>query len=168
MRQKHRAAGRAGRLWYKDKLIVIVLAAAVIVIFSALLGVLAFRSGINAYKNQIRFLDPSWMCVAKHQGTEVVLAGDNHRKLINVLERCHRKVVRGEPEIVDTVHFTFAKDGVRWEMEISQTDRECLKMDLVGEEEYHVYIPEENYFETIVELAGPDGKGTPNKAVVVK
>lgn len=158
---------RAGRLWNRDKLIVVALAAAVLVVLGGILGVLTFRNGINKYKNQIRFLDPSWMCVAEYQGTKVVLAGDNHRKLLNVLERCSRKAVRGEPEIVDTVQFTFTKDGLKWEMEISQTDQDCLKMDLVGEEEYHVYIREENYFESILELAGPDGKGTPNKAVIV-
>lgn len=166
---RQRAGAEAGaeirKTWYKDRTVVAMLVAAVVVMFGIIAGILMFESSIRAYRNQIRFLDPSWMCVAEHEDTKVVLAGDNHRKLLNVLERCSRKIVRGTPEVTDTIRFTFKKDGAKWEMEISQTDQDCMKLDLVGEDEYHVYIPEDNYFETIAELSGPDGKGTPNKAV---
>lgn len=157
--------GLSRRLRNKDKVIVAAIVTAMLVMLGALVGLLTFQNGIRGYRNQIRFLDPSWMCVTEHEGSKVVLAGDNQRKLLNVLERCSRKVVCGEPQIVDTVSFTFTKDGSKWVMDISQTDQDCLKMDLVGEKEYHVYIPEENYFETIVELCGPEGKGTPNKVL---
>lgn len=159
-------AGRAGgRHWWRERWIVVAIAAGVLVIVGALIGFMILGRGIRAYRNQIRFLDASWMCAAEHQGTKVVLSGDNHRKLISLLDRSSRGVVHGEPQVTDTVFLTFTKDGVKWEMEISQTDSDCLKLDLVGEDEYHVYISEDNYFETIAELVSPEGKGTPNKAV---
>lgn len=155
----------AGRKRHKDRLVVILLAGAFALLAGCFCCMFVFQNGIREYKNQIRFLDPSWMCIAEHQDTKVVLDGDNHRKLLNVLERCKRKFVMGEPTVTDTVYFTFRKDGSQWDMEISETDQGCLKLDLTGEKEYHVYIPEEIYYETIVEIVSPEGKGTPNKAV---
>lgn len=149
----------------KDSILLVVLVAAVAIVVGTLGGGLAFQREIKAYKNQILFFDPSWMCTAEYQGTRVVLAGDNQRKLINILDRCSRKFVWGEPEISDQICLTFKKDGEEWEMEISKTGEDALKLDLVGEDEYHVYVPNVEYFESIVEIISPEGKGTPNKAV---
>lgn len=154
-----------GRRKRKDRLIAALMAAAVALVVAFFAWMFLAQSAIREYRNQIRFLDPSWMCIAEYQDTKVVLDGENHKKLLNVLERCSRKFVMGEPAVTDTVSFTFRKDGVQWDMEISKTDQDCLKLDLTGEKEYHMYIPQDNYYETIVELSGPEGKGTPNKAV---
>lgn len=159
--------GRAvGRRWWRERWYVVALAAGGLVIVGALIVFMILGRGIRAYRNQIRFLDASWMCAAEHQGTKVVLSGDNHRNLIRLLDRSSRGVVHGEPQVTDTVFLTFTKDGAKWEMEISETDSDCLKMDLVGEDEYHMYIAEEHFFDSILELVSPEGKGTPNKAVV--
>lgn len=53
-------------------------------------------------------------------------------------------------------------------MDVSQTDKNCLKVDLVGDKEYHIYVRETEYFDKFVKIISPEGVEVPNRVMAGK
>ncbi len=149
-----------------EKKFIVIICTIVAIPLVCLIGVLIFRYNLNQYKHHILSLDPSWVCsTTSSEGQNIILSDDNQRKLINLLTRYHEKLLFHEPIVTNSMKFTFTKRDSTWTLTISETENEYLKIDLVGNKEFHIYIQEKEYYERIQKIASADNLESPNKVL---
>lgn len=154
----------------KDKKTGLVLFVIMIIAAPTIIAIIACYNSYKQkeYKNNLRFLDPSWACTVTYNQDTVVLSDENQRNLIHILCRDSRKMKVKESKVVDTIHFSFYKNKEHRTLDVSLTEDNLLKIDLCSEKEFHIYIREKSHFEKLQQLVSPEGLNSPNKKINMK